>query len=272
LSRGALRGRPTGHRARLAAAALALAALLASGLSAGSLESARAATVTYRNLVLHAVGGFSPQLLPRNSYAPIDFRGEVDLSTRSGIGRPVALTEAVIDFDRDGRLDVSGLPSCSAAAVATLGTAEARAACKGAIVGEGVIEALVEPAPGAAPVPVEAPLSIFNGPAEAGHPTAVLHANLGAPAGQTLALTAPIERIRGRYRYRVTLQVPPIAGGLGSLTRIRVDIGRRFSAGGQRRSYVSARCSDNVLQTRGRFTFADGTIIDGFVEKFCRSK
>jgi hypothetical protein len=272
VSRGALRRRPIGPRARFAAAALTLATLLAASLFASSAGSARGAMVTYRNLVLHAVGGFSPQLLPRNSYAPIEFRGEVALSTRSGVGRPVALTEAVIDFDRDGRLDVSGLPTCAAATVATLGTAEARAACKGAIVGEGLIEALVEPAPGAEPVPVRAPLSIFNGPAEAGHPTAILHANLGAPAGQTLALTAPIERIRGRYRYQVTIHVPPIAGGLGSLTRIRVDIGRRFSAGGQRRSYVSARCSDNVLQTRGRFTFADGTIIDGFVEKFCRSE
>jgi hypothetical protein len=271
VSRVALRGRPIGPRAR-PAAALTLAALLACCLLATSAQSAGGAMVTYRNLVLHAVGGFSPQLLPRHSYAPISFRGEVDFSTRSGAGRPVALTEAVIDFDRDGRLDVSGLPACAAAAVAGLGVAEARAACKGAIVGEGLIEALVEPAPGAVPVPVRSPLSIFNGPAEAGHPTAVLHANLGAPAGQTLALTAPIERIRGRYRYRVTLRIPPIAGGLGSLTRIRVEIGRRFRAGGQRRSYVSARCSDNVLQTRGRFTFADGTVIDGFVERFCRSE
>jgi hypothetical protein len=271
VSRVALRDWPIGLRARLAAA-LTLAALLACCLAATSPGSARGAMVTYRNLVLHAVGGFSPQLLPRHSYAPISFRGEVDLSTRSGAGRPVALTEAVIDFDRDGRVDASGLPTCAAATVANLGTAEARAACKGAMVGEGLLEALVEPAPGAVPTPVQAPLSIFNGPAEEGHPTAILHANLGAPANQTLALTAPIERIRGRYRYRVTLQIPPIAGGLGSLTRIRVDIGRRFTAGGQRRSYVSARCSDNILQTRGRFTFADGTVIDGFVEKFCRAE
>ena len=249
-----------------------LAALLVCCLFATPLESARGAMVTYRNLVLHAVGGFTPQLLPRHSYAPISFQGEVDLSTRSGAGRPVALTEAVIDFDRDGRLDVSGLPTCPAERVATLGTAEARSACGPAMVGEGLVEALVEPAPGAAPVPVQAPLSIFNGPAQEGHPTAVLHANLGAPASQTVAITAPIERIRGRYRYRVTLHVPPIAGGLGSLTRLRVDIGRRFSVSGQRRSYVSARCSDSILQTRGRFTFADGTVIEGFVEKFCRAE
>jgi hypothetical protein len=227
--------------------------------------------VTYRNLVLHAVGGFEPQSLPKRAYAPISFQGEVDFSTRSGAGRPTALTEAVIDFDRDGRLEAAGLPVCAAAQVASLGTAEARATCGSAMVGEGLLEALVEPAPGAAPVPVRAPLSIFNGPEEAGHPTVVLHASLGAPASQTLAIAAPIERIGGEFRYQVTAHVPPIAGGLGSLTRIRIEIGRRFRAGGRLRSYVSAHCADSLIKTRGRFTFADGTIIEGSVEKFCRA-
>ena len=56
------------------------------------------------------------------------------------------------------------------------------------------------------------------------------------------------------------------------LTRIKVKIGRRFKVGGRAHSYVSAHCSDNILRTKGRFTFADGTIIDGAVEKFCRVK
>jgi hypothetical protein len=249
----------------LAAVACCLAVLLPQSASAGG-------TVTYRNLVLHAVGGFEPQLLPRQAFAPISFQGEVTFSTRSGAGRPVALTEAVIDFDRDGRLDVAGLPACAASRVATLGSKEARATCGAAMVGEGLVEALVEATPGAAPTLVKAPLTIFNGPEEAGNPTAVLHASLGAPASQTVAITAPIERIPGLFRYQVTLHVPPIAGGLGSLTRIRVEIGRRFRSGGKPRSYVSAHCPDSILKTRGRFTFADGTIIDGSVEKFCRAK
>jgi hypothetical protein len=259
----------TARRAALLAGAAGLALLCS--LTAAPSGAARSATVTYRNLVLHASGGFQPQSLPRGPFAPISFQGEVTFTTRNGSGRPPALTEAVIAFDRDGRLDVTGLPTCAADRVAALGTAEARSACRDAIVGEGLVEALVEPAPGAVPVPIKAPLTIFNGPAEAGHPTAVLHANLGAPAGQTLALAAPIERIAGQFRYEVTIHVPPIAGGLGSLTRIRVDVGRRFQAGGKARSYVSAHCRDDILKTRGRFTFADGTVIDGSVERFCRA-
>jgi hypothetical protein len=253
---------------RAALRACGLAALLACLVAATSLGGARAATVIYRDLVLHATGGFQPQTLPRHGFAPIEFQGEVDLSTRSGSGRPLPLSEAVIDFDRDGRLDVAGLPSCAAERVAALGTAEARAACRGAIVGEGSLEAMV----GDPPTPLRAPLTIFNGPPEAGHPSAVLHARLDAPAAQTFAIPVPIERIPGPFRYRVTLRIPPIAAGLGSLTRIQVAIGRRFRAGGVPRSYVSARCSDHILQTHGRFTFADGTVIDGSVEKFCRAR
>jgi hypothetical protein len=256
----------------LLGAAGGLAALLACCLVATAPGGAGAATVIYRNLVLHAVGGFQPQLLPRRAFAPISFKGEVNLSTRNGSGRPVALTEAVVDFDRDGRLEVAGLPTCAATQVANLGTAEARSVCGGAMVGEGLLEVAVETSPGAEPTRIEAPLTIFNGAAEAGHPTAVLHANLGAPAGQTLAISAPIERIRGEFRYRVTIRVPPIAGGLGSVTRLRVEIGRRYQAGGRSRSYVSAHCPDSLLKTHGIFTFVDGTIVDGSVEKFCRAE
>jgi hypothetical protein len=114
-------------------------------------------------------------------------------------------------------------------------------------------------------------LTIFNGPREDGHPTAVIHAQTTVPGTQTFAIPVPIERLRGEFRYRATLNLPPIAGGLGAVTRVSVDIGRRFRAGGHKRSYVSARCTDGILRTRGRFTFAnpERTIIFGSVEKPC---
>jgi hypothetical protein len=89
------------------------------------------------------------------------------------------------------------------------------------------------------------------------------------PATQTFAILVPIERRSGSFRYRATLNVPPIAAGLGAITHIDVEVGRRFSVGGKRRSYASAHCSDGILRTHGRFTFSDGTIVDGSVEKAC---
>jgi hypothetical protein len=256
-------------RLRRLARALALLALacIAGGAiagGAGAWSSGHGATIVYKDLVLHAEAAFQPERLPRSGHAPIRFEGELDLESRSG-AQPAALTEATIYFDRDGRLEVAGLPTCAGAEVASLGSAEARQACGGAIVGEGTVEAQV------AGTRLVAPLTIFNGPAEAGHPTAILHAPFGAPANQVFAISVPIERIPGPYGYRVTLRVPPLAAGLGSLTRIQLELGRRYRAAGVRRSYISARCSNNLLHVRGRFAFAEGTVVDGSIEKYCRN-
>lgn len=245
---------------------LALLALFATLLVGGS---ASGALVEVDNLVLRADGGFKPQALPRHRFAPIDFQGHVDLSAKGG-GKPSPLRQALIDFDRDGRLSVAGLPTCSPDAIDEATTAEARRICSGAIVGTGHVEAAISLESGE--VKARSDLTIFNGPKLGGLPTAVLHARTTVPATQTYAIVVPIEQRRGGFRYRVRLDVPPIAGGRGALTHIDAKIGRRYRAGGQRRSYASARCSDNILQTHGRFSFEDGTIIDGLVEKYCHSR
>lgn len=245
-----------------------LPALAALAFAAGS-AAGDGALVEVNDLVLRADGGFQPQSLPRHRYAPIDFQGHVDIRAKGG-GAPSALQQALIEFDRDGRLSVAGLPSCAPESVAEASTEEARRVCRSSIVGSGHIGADVALPSGT--VSTSAPLTIFNGPRIEGDPTVILHAQLTFPATQTYAIVVPIERIAGRFRYRARLDLPPLAGGLGSLTHIDVKIGRRYRAGGQSRSYIAARCSDNILQTHGRFEFEDGTVISGQVEKYCRSK
>jgi hypothetical protein len=245
---------------------IGLLALVAVTVLAGT---ATGALVAVENIVLRADGGFQPQTLPKKRYAPIEFQGYIDLSAKGG-GKPSPLRQALIDFDRDGRLSVAGLPTCAPEAVAAASTAEARRVCRGAIVGSGLVEAEVSLEQG--DVVTSSELTIFNGPRLGGLPTAVLHARFTVPALETHAIVVPIERRRGGFRYRARLDLPPLAGGSGALTRIEVEIGRRYRAGGRDRSYVSARCSDNILHTHGRFSFEDGTVIDGSVEKFCRSK
>ena len=245
------------------AALLSLTALTAlAGTATGAL-------VEVDDIVLRADGGFKPQTLPRREFAPIDFHGRLDIAAKAG-GRPSPLRQALIDFDRDGRLSVGGLPTCAPESIADASSEEARRICAGAIVGTGHIEAAISLESGT--VDASAPLTVFNGPPLDGRPTAVIHAQTTVPATQTYAVTVPIEQRRGEYRYRVHFDVPPIAGGRGAITHLDVKIGRRYSAGGKRRSYVSARCSDNILRTHGRFTFESGTIVDGLVEKYCRFK
>ncbi len=254
---------PRGGLIRAAALCCALALIFAAG------AAGEGALVIVNDIVLRADGGFQPRALPRQQFAPIDFQGRFDIRAKGG-GKPVALNEVAIDFDRDGRLTPAGLPVCPAEQVAESSTAQARSSCAGAIVGTGRIEALIDLPGGTAAA--KSPLTLFNGPRREGDPTVILHARIDVPATQTFAIVIPIERRPGAFRYRATLALPPIAAGLGAVTHVDVKIGRRFSVSGQRRSYIAAHCSDGILHTHGRFSFADGTIVDGSVEKPCRPR
>ncbi len=246
---------------------LVIGMLLAVGVSLLA-TIAGAATVRVGTLVLHADGGFQPQVLPKRSYAPIRFQGYGEIKTTNGTVPP-ALQHVKIDFDRDGRLTTAGLPVCQPSSIEVASPKQARNRCDGAIVGTGHLAAAV-PLGGAARLDLRSPLTIFNGPRQGGNPTAVLHAQAPFPVSETYVVVAPIERRSGIYGYRTEFDIPPIAGGLGSLTRIDAKIGRSYRAGGGERSYVSARCSDYILQTQGYFSFADGNVIYGSVFKACR--
>jgi len=245
---------------RLLPIALAIGAMLLAATANGEL-------VKFGNLVLTADGGFTPRTLPRRAFAPIEFKGRADLRAVDG-GIPVSVRRIVLEFDRDGRLGTAGLPTCDPALIAAATTEVARAACANSIVGTGHVGALIAAEDGSR-LKASSPLTIFNGPPEGGRPTAILHVRLATPAPQTLVLTVPIEKRGGEYRYRATIDVPPIAGGRGSLVHVDATVGRRYRFRGSPRSYVSARCSDGVLQTHGRFEFADGSLVDGSVQRGC---
>jgi hypothetical protein len=242
-----------------------LAAVTAFAATAGA-----STMVETRELRLELSAAFQPRDLPVHSFAPVQFEGSIQVSKPGG-GEPPALQQIVLDFDRDGRLDAGGLPTCPVERIAAASVAEARRLCKGAIVGTGKLEALVGLPSG--PVPSSSPLTLFNGPRQEGHPTVIVHTQTTVPATQTYAIVVPIEKRRGEFRYRATVDIPPLAGGLGALTAIDVKVGRRYSAGGVKRSYVAARCSDHILRSHGIFTFTNGLVIEGVgLEKYCAQR
>ncbi|HEY2335603.1 MAG TPA: hypothetical protein VGH58_11435 [Solirubrobacterales bacterium] len=244
--------------------------LLATGISIACVlfaGGADAALVKTGNLVLTADGGFTPRALPRRTFAPIDFDGHADLRAVDG-SLPPALQQLELDFDRNGRLSTAGLPICQPALLEEATPAEARSRCREAIVGTGHVGALIALGEGP-PIAVSSLLTLFNGPRQEGHPTVILHARTTTPAVQTFVITVPIEERGGLYRYRTIIDIPPIAGGHGSLTHLDVKVGRRYRFQGTERSYTAARCGDGVFRTHGRFTFAEGLIVYGDVEKGC---
>ena len=233
--------------------------------------SAGAATVRVGTLVLHADGGFEPRVLPKRKFAPIRFQGYGQIDETNG-SVPPALQRVKLEFDRDGRLTTAGLPVCPQSRLEGSTTAQARRRCRGAIVGTGHVAATVTLA-GLARFDLKVPLTLFNGPRHDGSPTVLGQARAPFPLSETYVIVAPVKRVHhGIYGYSSEFEIPPIAGGLGSLTRIDANIGRRYRSGGRRLSFVSARCSDSVMQTRGVFDFADGTVIYGSVFKTCTPK
>lgn len=246
---------------------LTIGVLLAVGavLLAGS---AGAATVRVGTLVLHADGGFEPQVLPKQAYAPIHFQGFGEIKTTDG-SMPPALQHIRLDFDHDGHLTIAGLAVCRPSQLEGATTQQARHRCGAAVVGTGKLGAEVDLA-GIARLKLRSPLTVFNGPRRNGDPTAIVHAQAPFPVSETYVIVIPIERRQGTYGYQVSFDIPPIAGGFGSLTYISAKIGRLYKAHGAQRSYISARCSDYILQTQGYFSFADGNVIYGSVFKTCR--
>jgi hypothetical protein len=243
--------------------------LVACAALVGGSVAADAASVRVGTLVLRADGGFEPQLLPKHTFAPIHFQGHGDISTTDG-SVPPAVQHVKLEFDRDGHLTTNGLSVCPPARIEAATPQQARRLCSGAIVGTGRLGAVV-PLPILGRIALSSLLTLFNGPRVNGDPTVIAHAQAPFPISETYVVVIPIERRHGAYGYRVSFDIPPIAGGLGALVHIDSKIGRRYRAGGSEHSYVSARCSDGILQTRGSFSFADETVVEGSVFRVCRA-
>lgn len=241
---------------------VAVGALLVAGIG-------NSAMVRVGPLVLHADGSFEPRVLPKNRYAPIHFEGWAKIRKTDGTAPP-ALQHVKVEFDRDGRLTTAGLPVCRPGRLEGTTSKQAQNRCRGTIVGSGRVGAAVT-VPGLRRVELRSPLTLFNGPRQNGHRTVIAHAQSTFPLFETYVIVISVERRRGTYGYRASFDVPPIAGGFGALTLLEAKVGRRYNAGGEERSYVSARCADGILQTQGAFSFADGTVIYGSVYKGCRS-
>ena len=231
-------------------------------------SAASGARIRVGPLVLEADGGFTPRQLPRRTYAPIKVQGYADIHTTNS-KPPPALRQIMLEFDRDGLLTTTGLASCAPEAIQGASPGEARQTCQAAIIGTGHVTATVS-LPGHERFDVQSPLTLFNGPRQEGNPTVIAHAQATVPVRETYVVVIPIEQRSGIYRYRTIFDLPVIAGGYGALTHVDAKIGKRYRARGNDLSYASARCSDGILETRGRAWFADGTIISGGLYRACK--
>lgn len=220
------------------------------------------------NLILRGDAGFSPRALPRSHDAPIRIHQKFSVATVTGNVPPV-LESITYLFDRHGRVDITGLPVCTLGKLEATDVAAARHVCSGAILGKGTASAIVS-FPEQAPNRVSSPITLFNGPKLGGRPTVLAHAYTNVPVPTTFIVPVVIETVTGEgYGYRVIARIPKIAGGAGHLVALSFRIGRTWSFGGRKHSYINARCKTGHLRAGEKFRFTDNEILGGGMLKPC---
>lgn len=218
---------------------LAIAAALLACLPIG-LASARQ-FVQEGNLRVAFDARLLPHALPRERPAPVTVRLSGAIRTVDGT-TPPPLREISIAMNRAGIVSVAGLPSCKASTLQQTSTEAALAVCRSALVGRGHFAANVD-FPGAQIFPARGRVLVFNSSTRR-RPGLLLHLYGTSPVRAAFVQPFKITRQRsGRFGTVFSTQIPELASDQGYVTDIDLEIGRRYSYRGSRRSFISASCA-----------------------------
>jgi hypothetical protein len=210
------------------------------------------------NICIADDGGIFPSKLPKHGKAPVSARLNGEISTVDST-HPPAFEALDLEVDKTIAVDAVGLPACTIGRIQSSTSATAKRACASAIVGSGTAE--VEVAfPEQTPFRSTGPVLLFNGGVKGATTTVLIHAYVNVPAPTAIVTKALVTRVHnGRFGLHLFAKVPRIAGGSGSLTDFDVQVGRRFTYKGERKSFLMAGCPTGTWLTRGNARFADGT-------------
>jgi hypothetical protein len=221
---------------------LALGAILAVGVAA--IAAATSTTIKAGNLVLTFGGTLSPKKLPKNEYVPVTSKIFGKIATSDGT-HPSAFREAVVDIDKDVKINAKGYPVCKGGQLQARDTKAAMKACGSTVLGAGI--AHVEIAfPEQRPILVTSPLTVFNGGERGGKVTLYFHIYLTRPTPAAIVTTVTITR-KGSGIHSVA-KVPVAAGGSGSAIDFSFKLGKTFAYKGKKVGYFEAKCPDGVFK------------------------
>jgi hypothetical protein len=257
-------------RRRLAIPALfTLIALLGAAAAQGELSQKG-------NLRISFNGGFTPRSLPRDRPAPVTVNVEGSIGTTDG-SRPPALKGFEIELNRHAQISTRGLPACSTPLLQSTTSEAALARCRPALIGEGSFAASVESA--GKLIPAGGRILAFNGVVHGG-PAMILHFYTSVPVRVTLVLPLAIShQSKGQFGTVLAARIPTLAGGLASITELKLKIGREYRSRGQRLSFISASCAAPAGFpgaifgfARGNFHFADQRTIVTTLTRDCHAR
>ena len=253
---------------------LTLLALVA--LAASAPAKVRESTIVQQgNLRVKLGAEFTPRALPRQRPAPIRVEVAGAISTTDG-SHPPPLRRLEIALNRHGHIDTKGLPVCTSPQLQSTTTEEALVRCKPALIGRGNFSAQLALG-GSKDIPATGKVVVFNS-RHNGKASLLLHLFIGVPVRVTMIVPITIgHRKEGQFGTVLRALVPKLGGGLGSVTEIDLQLGRRYKAGGKQRSYISAACSAPPGLNVGVFPFLRGSFrfeahrkIEATLSKTCR--
>lgn len=253
----------------LTAALCALMALTAVGFASAAGEGP--VTVQVGNLKFTADGHFTPKALSKKTPAPISLQASGKIATTDG-SHPPALKTVEVETDKNGFINVKGIPTCKGGQLQSRDTKAAEGACGDAIIGTG--QTTVEVAfPEQNPIPVSSKLLVVNGGFSGGTTTLYIHAYFNAPITGAIVTTVKVKKhANGRYGLKSVATIPKIAGGAGSVTSFNLTIDRNVKVGGKTYHPLTAKCTDGKLQAQALAKFADGTQAKAEFVRACTPK
>jgi hypothetical protein len=239
---------------------MAIAALIAVSVAGIATGANKPVTVEAGNLVVTVNGGFSPSKLPKNKLAPITFNASGKIATKDGT-HPPALKQVILETDKNGAINVKGIPVCKSGQLQSRDTKAAEKACPKAIVGKGQTTVEVQ-FPEQPPIDVSSKLLVFNGGFSGGKTTLYIHAYFSAPVTGAIVTTVKIQKHKnGRYGLKSIATIPKIAGGSGSVKSFNLTINRK--------GVLTAKCPDGKLQAHATSMFSDGTKAAATIIRTC---
>jgi phage FluMu protein Com len=235
----------------------ALVALTVAGIAAAE----KPITVVAGNLRLTFNGGVTPKKLSKTKLEPIALNVQGKIENVDGT-HPPALTEVVVDTDKNGTIDVRGVPKCKGTQLEGRTTSDAEKVCKAAILGTGTtdVDLLF---PESKPVALHSKLLALNGGTKGGVTTIYIHAFLSVPVTAAVVTTVKISKEhKGPYGIHSIASIPKIAGYSGSVTAFNLTFQKKlFAYKGHKHGYLLAKCPKGKFVAQAEASFHDGTKI-----------
>lgn len=241
----------------------AVAALITAAMAVTTASADKAEVVRVGDLEMAFNGGFTPKALSKTKLTPIKFTAEANIKTTDG-SHPPALQEFIVDTDKNGAINVAGIPVCKAGQLQAQDTRHAEEACRSAIIGTGQGTAEIA-FPESSPILAKSKIIAFNGGVKGGVTTLYVHAYITVPTPAAIVSTVKVKKIhKGRYGLEAVTTIPKIAGGSGSVTHFDLTFTKH--------GVLSAKCTDGKLQAHATAIFSDGTQASASIIRACIPK